>query len=240
MSDDDPLDLRQIGMHTLVWFAVLAAGLLALGGLGHVFVFETAIGEVELEWTRWIADHRVGLLDSLATIGSALSDTWTVIGMAFGASSMLWAAGRRSHACLLPVGLALELTVFLSVSTIVGRERPDVTPLGSVPSTSSFPSGHVAAAVVLYGGLALIAASLTQSRAVSRVGAVLAAVAVAFVASARVYEGVHHPSDVIGGAVLGAGALLAAGVISGTIGVRAHAAAAPDAEQSSVGVGPPC
>ena len=97
-------------MHTLDWFAVLAAGLLALGGLGHVFVFETAIGEVELEWTRWIADHRVGLLDSLATIGSALSDTWTVIGMAFGASSMLWAAGRRSHACLLPVGLALELT----------------------------------------------------------------------------------------------------------------------------------
>ena len=68
----------------------------------------------------------------------------------------------------------------------------------------------------------------------------LAAVAVVFVASARVYEGVHHPTDVIGGAVLGAGALLAAGVISGTIGAPAHAAGAPDAEQSNVGVGPPC
>ena len=236
----DTVDPRHIVMHTLYWFVGLAAALLALGGLGHVLVFETAIGEAELEWTRWVADHRVGLLDSLATIGSALSDTWTVIGMAFGASSMLWAAGRRSHACVLPLGLALELTVFLSVSTLVGRERPDVTPLGSVPSTSSFPSGHVAAAVVLYGGLALIAASLRQSRAVSRVGAVLAAVAVAFVASARVYEGVHHPSDVIGGAVLGAGALLAAGLISGTISVRAQATGAPDAEQSSVGVGPPC
>ena len=234
------LDLRQLVMHTLFGFVVLAAALLALGGLAHVFVFETAIGEVELEWTRWIADNRVGPLDTLAPIGSALSDTWTVIGMAFGASSMLWAAGRRSQACLLPVGLALELSVFLSVSTIVGRERPDVATLGSVPSTSSFPSGHVAAAVVLYGGLVLIAASLRPFRPVSRVGVALASIAVVFVASARVYEGVHHPTDVIGGAVLGAGALLAAGVISGTIGAPAHTAGAPDVEQSSVGVGPPC
>jgi undecaprenyl-diphosphatase len=134
----------------------------------------------------------------------------------------------------------LELTVFLSVSTIVGRERPDVQTLGSVPSTSSFPSGHVAAAVVLYGGLVLIAASLRPSRAVSRVGVVFATIAVVFVASARVYEGVHHPTDVIGGAVLGAGALLAAGVISGTISAPAPASDAPDAVQPSVGVGPPC
>ena len=234
------LDLRQLVTHTVYGFVVLAAAMLALGGLAHVFVFETAIGEVELEWTRWIADNRVGPLDTVAPVGSALSDTWTVIGMAFGASSMLWAGGRRSQACLLPVGLALELSVFLSVSTIVGRDRPDVVTLGSVPSTSSFPSGHVAAAVVLYGGLVLIAASLSPSRTVSRIGVVFASIAVVFVASARVYEGVHHPTDVIGGAILGAGALLAAGVISGTIGAPAQSSGAPGGERSSVGVGPPC
>ena len=101
---------------------------------------------------------------------------------------------------MLPIGLAMELAVFLTVSTIIGRERPDVTPLGSVPSTSSFPSGHVAAGVVLYGGLVLIAASITGSKAVARVAAIAATVVVAFVASSRVYEGVHHPTDVIGGA----------------------------------------
>ncbi len=239
MSEATP-DLRQLVTHTLFGFVVLAAALLALGGLAHVLVFETAIGETELEWTRWIADNRIGPLDTLAPIGSALSDTWTVIGMAFGASSMLWVVGRRSQACLLPIGLALELSVFLSVSTIIGRERPDVTTLGSVPSTSSFPSGHVAAAVVLYGGLVLIASSLRPFRPVSRVAVALAAIAVVFVASARVYEGVHHPSDVIGGAVLGVGALLAAGVISGTIRAPSRTDAAADAEQSRVAVGPPC
>ena len=238
---ESTLDPRQLLVHTLFGFMVLAAALLALGGFGHVFVFGTAIGDAELEWTRWIADNRVGPLDTLATIGSALSDTWTVIGMAFGASSMLWAAGRRPQACVLPIGLALELTVFLSVSTIVGRDRPDVPTLGSVPSTSSFPSGHVAAAVVLYGGLVLIAASLRPFRPVSRAAVALASMAVLFVALARVYEGVHHPTDVIGGAVLGAGALAAAGVISGIIGAPARAARAPDvAHQSSLDVGPPC
>ena len=93
-----------------------------------------------------------------------------------------------------------------------GEQRPDVTPLGSVPSTSSFPSGHVAAGVVLYGGLVVIAASITGSKAVARGAAILAAVVVAYVASARVYEGVHHPTDVIGGAVLGMGALFVAAV----------------------------
>ena len=123
----------------------------------------------------------------------------------------------RAQACTLPVGLALEFIVFLTVSTTIGRERPDVTPLGSVPSTSSFPSGHVAAGVVLYGGLVLIAASITKSNAVARRTAIPAAVVIAYVASARVYEGVHHPSDVIAGAVLGMGALLVAAVSTGLV-----------------------
>ena len=86
-----------------------------------------------------------------------------------------------------------------------------------MPSTSSFPSGHVAAGVVLYGGLVVIAASITESKAVARVAAIPAVVVVGYVASARVYEGVHHPTDVIGGAVLGVGALFVAGLSTGLI-----------------------
>ena len=196
---------------------VLVVSMLALGGLAELFLFDSTIGRLELDWTEWIALHRVGVLDTLASVGSSFTDTWTVIGTAFGASAMLWLAGYRGQAFTLPVGLALELTVFLTVSTIIGRERPDVTPLGSVPSTSSFPSGHVAAGVVLYGGLVLIAASITKSNAVARGAAIPAAVVIAYVASARVYEGVHHPTDVIAGAVLGMGALFVAAVSTGLV-----------------------
>ena len=201
----------------LAGFLVVVVAMLTMGALAEILVFDSTIGRVELEWTDWVARHRVGVLDSVATVGSSLTDTWTVIGTAFGAFSMLWLTGYRRHACALPIGLTVELTVFLIVSTIIGRERPDVTPLGSVPSTSSFPSGHVAAGVVLYGGLVVIAASITESKAVARVAAIPAVVVVGYVASARVYEGVHHPTDVIGGAVLGVGALFVAGLSTGLI-----------------------
>jgi membrane-associated phospholipid phosphatase len=220
-SDDDPVDLpdrRQVLVRTAVAFAVLASMLLLLGLIGRVLAFDGIVGDLEVDATRWIADRRTDMLDAVARIGSSLSDTFTVIGAAVGAVSMLWASGHARHASALLIALALELSVFLTVSTVVGRDRPDVTPLGSVPSTSSFPSGHVAAALVLYGGLVLIAALLTRSRTVALIGAVPATIAVAWVAAARVYEGVHHPTDVLGGLLLGAGALVAAGVATGLVG----------------------
>ncbi len=211
------LDPKHAATTALAGFVILTVAMLVVGLLGEEFVFDAAIGRLEHDWTNWIAEHRVAVLDTLAATGSSFTDTWTVIGVAFGASSMLWLTRNHRHALLLPVGLALELTVFLTVSTIIGRERPDVTPLGSVPSTFSFPSGHVAAGVVLYGGLALITASLTRSRNVTRAAAIGATIAVVCVASSRVYEGVHHPTDVIGGAAMGAGALYVAGLSTGLI-----------------------
>ena len=52
------------------------------------------------------------------------------------------------------VGLAAELAVFLSTNYLC-RSPVAVRPrrLGSTPSTSSWPSGHVAATAVLYGEL---------------------------------------------------------------------------------------
>ena len=211
------VDPKRAATTALSGFAILFVSMLALGVLAELLLFDSTIGRLELDWTDWIARHRVGVLDSLAAVGSSFTDTWTVIGTAFGASAMLWLTGYRRHVCTLPIGLGLELTVFLTVSTIIGRERPDVTPLGAVPSTSSFPSGHVAAGVVLYGGLVLIAASITGSKTVARVAAIPAVVVIVYVASSRVYEGVHHPTDVIGGAVLGLGALFVAAASTGVV-----------------------
>jgi undecaprenyl-diphosphatase len=228
------LDRRRVVTSALSGLALLTAFLLVVGFAARLLVFDSGIGRAEHDVTRWIADHRLAPFDTLAGVGSALSDTWTVIGTAFGATVMLAAAGHRRHALVLPIGLTMELGAFLVVSTIIGRDRPDVTPLGSVPSTSSFPSGHVAAAIVLYGGLALLAASLTRSSAVGRGAFVAAALAVLFVAAARIYEGLHHPSDVLGGALLGLGALYAAGLITGIVqpvggrpAIRSSAAGGP-------------
>jgi undecaprenyl-diphosphatase len=212
-----PVHTKRVATTALSGFVVLVVSMTVVGVLGELFVFESTIGRLELDWTDWIARHRAGVLDAAAAVGSSLTDTWTVIGIAFGASSMLWLTGYRAQAGMLPLGLALELTVFLAVSTIIGRDRPDVTPLGSVPSTSSFPSGHVAAAVVLYGGLVLIITSISESKVAGRIAAIAATVVVTYVAMSRVYEGVHHPTDVIGGAMLGTGVLFVAAMSTGLV-----------------------
>ena len=92
--------------------------------------------------------------------------------------------------------LGLELVVFLTVSYTVGRERPNVAHLGSVPSTGSFPSGHIAATITLYGTIALLVHLVTRNRWARVTAWVWTVTAASMVGWARVYRGMHHPLDV--------------------------------------------
>lgn len=187
-----------------VLVVMLASGFLVL------FAVDTPIGDADLSVTSWLADHRTGAMDAVATIGSSLADTFTVVGVLIGAVTMLAAAGWLRHAVFLLVAVATEFAVFLATSYLIGRDRPDVNPLGEVPSTGSYPSGHVAITIVIYGGLTVVAASTSGRPGVLRIGGWISGVLALFVGISRLYEGVHHPIDVLGGALLGVTALLAA------------------------------
>ncbi|MDE3720422.1 phosphatase PAP2 family protein [Nocardiopsis sp. N85] len=93
------------------------------------------------------------------------------------------------------------------VKHLTDRPRPDVSgvPRSRLPyrdyGSSSFPSGHTAAAVGYAAGIAADA---------PRPLAALVAVLAGTVAVSRVHSGVHYPGDVLGGALIGLGASLAA------------------------------
>ncbi|MEU5805661.1 phosphatase PAP2 family protein [Streptomyces sp. NPDC047718] len=87
---------------------------------------------------------------------------------------------------------------------------PAVRQLATQPATTSFPSGHSASAFAFTTGLALHSPGW---------GIALAPVA-ASVAFSRVYTGVHYPSDVAAGAVLG----VAAGFVVRRLAARVEAA----------------
>jgi undecaprenyl-diphosphatase len=92
-------------------------------------------------------------------------------------------------------------TLNLLVKPLVHRRRPDrvaeAVPLARqvrMPSSGSFPSGHAAAAFAFATGVGHVLPSS---------GVPLRALA-ALVAYSRVHTGVHYPSDVLVGAMLGA------------------------------------
>jgi undecaprenyl-diphosphatase len=110
---------------------------------------------------------------------------------------------------LVAVAVTGEVAIFLVVTLLVDRPRPPVGQLDEAPPTSSFPSGHTAAAIVLYGALAVLAHQQARSALVRRLSLFLAVALPALVAVSRVYRGMHFPSDVLGGILLGTLWLLA-------------------------------
>ena len=160
--------------------------------------------------TRWddnvvrsFADNRTSSLNRWTDYATRVADTFGILIVLVVAVIVLLLFRRRWDALFIGLVLCLELATFLTVNAVVGRPRPSGPRLGSLPSTSSFPSGHTAAMVALYGGLALLISARLRSRIVGFAAWLFAIVAAAAIGLARVYCGMHHPSDVIAGALLG-------------------------------------
>lgn len=107
-------------------------------------------------------------------------------------------------ALFVTVSVALGSLISTGFKLAVGRPRPDLVPHGSFVNTASFPSGHSMMSAVVYLTLAVMLAR-TQSKLAVRFFLLSLAVALTFgVGVSRVYLGVHWPTDVLAGWVLGA------------------------------------
>jgi membrane-associated phospholipid phosphatase len=89
------------------------------------------------------------------------------------------------------------------VTATVHRPRPPVVRLDVAPPTSSYPSGHTAAAVALYGCIAILVFWIYSRRPATRVAVVVLCCIPVVVGMSRLYRGMHYPSDVLAGALTG-------------------------------------
>jgi undecaprenyl-diphosphatase len=170
--------------------------------------------------SRWVAEQRTPTLDTVAHWGTFVADTTGIAVVAVTVTAVLLVRRAGRLIALVPCGLLLELASFGTTNYAVRRPRPQVPHLGATPSTWSFPSGHCAAAVVLYGSIALIVVVLVGNL-VARLAAVGAALLVPlWVAFSRVYAGQHHLLDVVAGLGMGLGALVAAALTTVPATVR--------------------
>jgi membrane-associated phospholipid phosphatase len=192
---------------SLLGLAVLTA---VIVGIGSLLTRVFAGGPIE-SWddgvNDWFVAQRTPTLDTLTVIGSDLGGTFTIIAIAVVAAVVLGIRRHWREVEVIVVALTAEVSVFLLAALVVARPRPDVPRLDVSPPTSSYPSGHTAAAIALYVGLAIVVGSLTANRSARVLAWTLALLLPVAVALSRLYRGMHHPTDVLASVVLGAGAL---------------------------------
>ena len=193
-----------------VAYVVLLAVLVALGRLLTGVLLDGPLGAWDRGAVDWLVERRAGWLDAVSTVGSSLADTITIVGVASVVASVLLVRRWAQGAVLLATALFTEVAVFLSLTLLVPRDRPAVPKLDHVPPTSSFPSGHVAASIALFVCLGLICRARIRSPLLCRLTWTLALVVPVVVAWARMYRGMHHPTDVLAGGLLGVGCVVAA------------------------------
>jgi membrane-associated phospholipid phosphatase len=190
-------------------YVVVSLVMLALGELLVHVLLDGPVGRWDGRVTSWLADHRTDVLNRVTSWATYIANTEAVVGIALFVSLLLLLRRRWRDVILLMGGLVVEVTVFLTVNYIVDRPRPDVPRLNETPSTSSFPSGHVAASLVMWTSIALLVRVVTTNRFARAVAWGPGVVLPALIAFARVYRGTHHPTDVLAGAILGVLALVA-------------------------------
>lgn len=84
-----------------------------------------------------------------------------------------------------------------------GRSRPSVVPHLVAVHSMSFPSGHSLLSAVVYLTLGVLIAEVTVDRVTRVYFVTLAALLTGLIGITRVYLGVHYPTDVLGGWMLG-------------------------------------
>jgi undecaprenyl-diphosphatase len=197
---------RAIARRSAIGLAVLIAGLTIVG----MFLTSTSVALGARRWDQsvnsWLEDDRSEQFVRLAEWFSGMADTRPILAI-MATITIVLAMRRRWQAMLLvPLAMLIEISTFLAVNYLVGRPRPDVSKIGPIPGTYSFPSGHVAATCVCCFGIAVLLYMFGHFD-LSRVASAIAAAMTVMTAWGRVYLGMHHTLDVVLGVVMGVAAL---------------------------------
>jgi membrane-associated phospholipid phosphatase len=201
----------------VVSFATANVLSLVLSAIGIVFGvvltnFILRIGVVDrfdVAVPDWLEAQRTPLLDDLSYLGSMFGADLLVLLVIVTALAFAVLRHWRIAGFVL-AAILVEVTSYRLIAGVVDRQRPDVAIMDDLNPTHSFPSGHTAASVAIYGALALLLSSRIR---VAWAGIAIWSVAIAIpvvVALSRLYRGDHHPTDVAGGALLGVASLVIA------------------------------
>jgi undecaprenyl-diphosphatase len=180
----------------------LAAFVLVGWLVGELWV--SIIGSSEADAMRSLAEQRSHALIQTARVITWAGSAYVLVPLAVVYCLLLGRAGLWREAAAIALSLGGAMLIYDLTKALTSRPRPPVEHLQAVTGTS-FPSGHATQASAFWLSLALVLRATRIPPLALRVVGVLATALVLGVAWSRVYLGVHYPSDVVAGVILGSG-----------------------------------
>ncbi|GAC14617.1 phosphatase PAP2 family protein [Aliiglaciecola lipolytica] len=146
---------------------------------------------------KWVEEM---MRDITALGGVAILASFT-----FFVTVFLLIENKPKLAMALVLTIASGMLVSFSLKYGITRPRPDLVPHGSYVYTASFPSGHAMLSALVYFSLAGMLSYLPVRKRVKTYFFIVAAIFTLAIGVSRVYLGVHWPTDVLAGWLMGIG-----------------------------------
>ncbi|WP_191680792.1 phosphatase PAP2 family protein [Janibacter melonis] len=204
----------------LLALLVMAAAMLVTAFVGRqVVLASSSIRRSDasvIDATTGYALERPGLVDALL-LWAHLTEPWVLfLVLALLAGVLHWRGlVRRRALWVVPVGL-VGWGLSITCKYIVGRPRPVPPEAITVADGYSYPSGHATGSTIAMILLVVLLWPLARRTWTRTVLVVAAGTLVVLTCLDRVYLGVHYPTDVVAGVLVGS-AMTAAAL---TIGLR--------------------
>ena len=203
---------RRLERHELTW---LIGGVVICAVL---FAFVILAGEVMEGDTRALDTQILQALRKADDPATPIGPKWlelalidltavggpTVITLVVGAVVGFLCLQTRYRTALVVAAAAVSGEVVnYSLKLLFDRPRPDVVPHLRDVATASFPSGHAMESAIVYLTLGVMLMRVAERRLTKLYCLGIAVLVTFLVGTSRIYLGVHYPTDVLGGWMLG-------------------------------------
>ncbi len=163
--------------------------------------------DIVLPWDeavlQWVGTIRASPGNEVMVALTMLGDGGIVVPFALGVVALLWRMGRSQCARRLLLAGVIGEVVYVIAKASFQRPRPRIITHMTGAGWYSYPSGHAMLAPILWSLSLILLARSVSHRWLRRFFHLLSVVIPLGIAVSRVYLGVHYPSDIMAGLLLG-------------------------------------
>ncbi|CAN5890098.1 hypothetical protein BH11GEM1_BH11GEM1_18840 [soil metagenome] len=191
-----------VGIFLVVGAIIAVAATVAFASFAeHVLAGGTQAFDVAI--LQWLHGHQSKALTAVMVEMTYLGTGTVVIVIVGVAALFLWHTEHKHSARLLLAATIGNILLDGTLKLVYHRPRPSLFAWQTTAVSSSFPSGHAMSATVVYGTVAYLLMRLQKHRWAKMLTLSTAILLILLICLTRLYLGVHYPSDVLGGIIVG-------------------------------------